>query len=68
VRGDPFEAKSLFDLALEQGGIFHLWGHGTELEKKNEWDKLERVLHYISNKEGVQYRTNREIIEGLNMK
>ena len=57
-------AKSLFDLALEQGGIFHLWGHGTELEEKNEWGKLESVLDYVSNKEGVKYMTNGEVIGG----
>lgn len=58
-------AKELFDLALERGGIYHLWGHASEFEKKNEWDKLERVFKYISNKEGVQYMTNWEILRGL---
>lgn len=58
-------AKLLFDLALEKGGIFHLWGHGSEFEAKNEWDKLEKVLRYISNKEGVKYATNGEVLEGL---
>jgi peptidoglycan/xylan/chitin deacetylase (PgdA/CDA1 family) len=57
-------AKELFDMALEKGGIYHLWGHGYEFEKKNEWDKLERVLEYISNRDGVEYMTNGEIIEG----
>jgi peptidoglycan/xylan/chitin deacetylase (PgdA/CDA1 family) len=51
-------AKELFDLALEKGGVYHLWGHASEFEKKNEWDKLERVFKYISNKKGVRYMTN----------
>ena len=56
-------AKELFDLALEKGGDYHLWGHASEIEKKDEWDKLERVFKYISNREGVKYMTNGEILE-----
>ena len=56
-------AKFLFDLALRKKGIYHLWGHGTDIDKRDEWDKLERVLRYISNKERVKYMTNGEIIE-----
>lgn len=54
-------AKSLFDLALEEGGIYHIYGHSAEFEENNTWDKLERVLDYISCKEGVQYTVNGEI-------
>lgn len=56
-------ATSLFDLALQKGGIYHIYGHSIEFESNNEWDKLERVLKHISSKEGVQYMTNGEIIE-----
>ena len=55
-------AKLLFDLALQKGGIYHLYGHSAELETNSGWDKLERVLHYISRREGVQYLTNGEIL------
>ena len=58
-------AKLLFDLALEKGGIYHLWGHGYEIEEKKEWGKLERVFEYISNRGGVRYLTNGEVIGGL---
>jgi len=54
-------AKLLFDLALEKGGVYHLWGHSWELERKNEWDKLERVLEYLSHRDGVRYMTNGQI-------
>jgi peptidoglycan/xylan/chitin deacetylase (PgdA/CDA1 family) len=54
-------SKFLFDLALEKGGIYHLWGHSWEIEKNKEWDKLERVLKYISNKNDVKYTTNSQI-------
>lgn len=56
-------AKLLFDLALEKGGVYHLWGHSWELERKNEWDKLERVLEYLSHRDGVRYMTNGEIFK-----
>jgi len=55
-------AKLLFDLALDRGGVFHMYGHSAELETKNEWNKLERVLKYFSNRKGVKYMTNGEVI------
>ena len=58
-------AKLLFDLALEKGGIYHLWGHAGEIEEKNDWDKLERVFKYVSNRDGVRYATNGKVLEGL---
>ena len=54
-------AKLLFDLALQKGGIYHLWGHSWEIEKNNEWAKLGRVLRYMSNKKDVYFMTNGEI-------
>ena len=56
-------ANELFDLALEKGGVYHLWGHGYEYEERTEWDKLECVLEYISNRDGVRYMTNGEVME-----
>jgi len=55
-------ARLLFDRALEKGGIYHIWGHSWEIERKHEWPKLERVLNYLSNREGVRYMTNGEAI------
>lgn len=52
----------LFDKTIENGGIFHLWGHSWEIEKNKDWKRLERVFKYISNKNGVDYITNSEII------
>lgn len=56
-------AKLLFDHFLNEGGIYHLWGHSWEIDKKNDWGRLERVLQYISGKHGIEYRTNGEILE-----
>ena len=61
-------AKQLFDFALKKGGVYHLWGHAWEFEKKNEWDKLERVLKYLSNREEVKYVPNGAVMERINEK
>jgi peptidoglycan-N-acetylglucosamine deacetylase len=55
-------AKAMFDEVYEKGGVFHIWGHSWEIEKLNEWDKLERVFQYIANRINVSYRTNKEIL------
>jgi peptidoglycan/xylan/chitin deacetylase (PgdA/CDA1 family) len=57
------KAKILFDLALEEGGIWHLWGHSWEIGDHNDWDKLERVLNYISHRPGVIYTSNGETLD-----
>jgi peptidoglycan/xylan/chitin deacetylase (PgdA/CDA1 family) len=31
-------------LAIDANGVFHLWGHSWEIEQRNLWDALERVL------------------------
>jgi len=54
-------AKFLFDHILQKGGIWHLWGHSWEIEKNNDWQKLEDVLSYVSNRPGVAYLENREV-------
>lgn len=54
-------AKLLFDLALQKGGIFHLWGHSWEIEKNNELLKLERVLRYISEPKDACYMSNGDV-------
>jgi hypothetical protein len=58
-------AKTLFDLAAEKGGVFHLWGHSWQIEENNDWDKLDRVLKYVSNRAGVLYISNGETIDML---
>jgi peptidoglycan-N-acetylglucosamine deacetylase len=44
-------AFELFDKALKkENSVFHLWGHGWEIAKFNQWEKLEKLLSYISKK------------------
>jgi peptidoglycan/xylan/chitin deacetylase (PgdA/CDA1 family) len=58
-------AKEMFDLRLETGGIYHLWGHSSEIQLNGEWEKLENVFKYVSSREGVSYLTNGECIQDL---
>ena len=58
-------AKLLFDLALKNGGVYHLWGHPAGYEERHQWAKLECTLDYISKKEGVRYLTNGEIFRSV---
>lgn len=55
---DEYEGKDwlitafeLFDKALKkENSFFHLWGHGYEIERYGQWDKLEQLFKYISKK------------------
>lgn len=54
-------ATALFDQTLEQGGVFHLWGHSWELRDHDDWERFERVLQHISARDGVHYVSNRDV-------
>lgn len=55
-------SKKTFDIALEKGEVFHLWGHSWEIEKYGMWDELEKLLQYISKKQSCEYVTNSELL------
>lgn len=56
-------AMAMFDKVVAEGGVFHLWGHSWEIDEYNDWEKIEHVFKYISQKEGVHYLPNRALIE-----
>ena len=45
-RWDRAAAESL-DFIINNGGIWHLWGHSWEIEANNDWGKLERIFRLI---------------------
>ena len=51
-------ALSMFRSVVEHGGVFHLWGHGWELEERRLWDELEGLVREISRHPNVSYLTN----------
>jgi peptidoglycan/xylan/chitin deacetylase (PgdA/CDA1 family) len=55
-------AKMLFDYTMKNGGLWVLWGHSWEIEKNGDWNKLENLLKYISNRTNVSYINNSDII------
>lgn len=56
-------AKVLFDSTLEEGGVFHLYGHSWEIDELGLWGDLAEVLDYVSNRDGVRYLRNGEVLD-----
>ena len=54
-------ATSAFDIALNKGQVFHLWGHSWEIEKYGMWEELSDFLKHISSRPDCRYLTNGEI-------
>jgi peptidoglycan/xylan/chitin deacetylase (PgdA/CDA1 family) len=51
-----------FELCLERGGVYHLWGHSWEVDARRDWARLQRVLEHISGRPGVAYVPNRNVL------
>lgn len=60
-RSWEYVAMDLFDLAVQNGSVFHLWGHSWEIETHNAWEKLERVFQHIARHPRASYVTNGEL-------
>jgi peptidoglycan-N-acetylglucosamine deacetylase len=56
-------AEIMFDSILAEGGVFHLYGHSWEIDELNLWDDLEKVLEYVSNRDGVRYLPNGDVLD-----
>jgi len=41
-------AKELFNIAKKKDGYYHIWGHGWEIEKFQQWQNLEILFKYIN--------------------
>jgi peptidoglycan-N-acetylglucosamine deacetylase len=57
--------KGLFDSVLENGGIWHLYGHSREIEELGLWNDLGEMLDYVCKREDVIYVPNCELIRFL---
>jgi len=44
---DKVAIKTL-DFVVDDGGVWHLWGHSWSIEDNNNWAKLERLLREVS--------------------
>lgn len=59
-------AKRTFDFVMENGGVWHLWGHSWETDKTNDWGRLQDVLEYVhreGTKNNAEFLTNGEIFD-----
>ncbi|MGI9072204.1 MAG: polysaccharide deacetylase family protein [Bryobacteraceae bacterium] len=54
--------KKLFNQVLVDGGIWHLYGHSWEIDDIGLWDALREMLDYVSNRQGVSYLTNGQLL------
>ena len=41
-------AIETLDFVVDNGGVWHLWGHSWEINNHNDWGRLEGVLRRIS--------------------
>ena len=57
--------KRLFDVVLQEGGIWHLYGHSWEIEKLDLWEDLQTMLDYVCGRPEVTYLSNGEVLELL---
>jgi len=62
----PALAGSLLRRAVEDGGVFHLWGHSWELEQTGQWRRLDEVLRILSEfARDAHHLTNGQICQQL---
>ncbi len=58
-------AKKSLDHVLENGGIWHLWGHSWEIDRYDNWTRLSNILEYAKvngRKYGAEFVTNGMLI------
>jgi peptidoglycan/xylan/chitin deacetylase (PgdA/CDA1 family) len=55
--------KKLFLEVMEQGGIWHLYGHSWEIEKFDLWDQLNDLLAFVSGRSDVIYASNSAVLD-----
>jgi peptidoglycan-N-acetylglucosamine deacetylase len=46
-------AFRLLERAVQQGGVFHLWGHSWEIEERQQWQALDDVLGLMADYRGT---------------
>jgi peptidoglycan/xylan/chitin deacetylase (PgdA/CDA1 family) len=57
--------KKLFHRVLENGGVWHLWGHSWEIDEMGLWDEMREMLAYVSGRDDVLYLNNGDMVQQL---
>lgn len=60
-------AKCFVEGKFEDLSLFYLWGHSYEFDLNNNWNAIEELCKYVSNKHDIWYATNIEIIDYLDV-
>jgi peptidoglycan/xylan/chitin deacetylase (PgdA/CDA1 family) len=55
--------KKLFDVVLQEGGLWHLYGHSWEIERLGLWGGLRELLDYICRRDRVSYIPNAALMQ-----
>jgi peptidoglycan/xylan/chitin deacetylase (PgdA/CDA1 family) len=55
--------KRLFDAVLEDGGVWHLYGHSWEIERLGLWGGLRELLEYVCRRDAVWYVPNCALLQ-----
>jgi peptidoglycan-N-acetylglucosamine deacetylase len=48
---------------LQEGGIWQLYGHSWLIEELRMWTDLHEMLDYVSNREGMTYVINAQLVQ-----
>jgi peptidoglycan/xylan/chitin deacetylase (PgdA/CDA1 family) len=59
--------KKLFDRVMEDGGVWHLWGHSWEIDQMGLWDEFREMLTYVSKRNDVLYLNNGDMARKLSV-
>jgi hypothetical protein len=58
-------ATRLFDSVLQDGGVWHVYGHSWEIDELGLWHDLGRILDYVCRRQGVTYVSNWGLLQYL---
>jgi peptidoglycan/xylan/chitin deacetylase (PgdA/CDA1 family) len=60
-------AISILQSARERGGVFHLWGHSSEIQESGQWESLEHVFSAMRDlRQDAICATNSELSDYVN--
>ena len=57
------EENATKDWRSTHGWLFYIWGHSYEYRTEEDWDRMEKLCAYLSNRDDVWYATNIEIYD-----
>jgi peptidoglycan-N-acetylglucosamine deacetylase len=55
-------AEALLQIASQQNGIWHLWGHSWEIERYEMWQELEAILQIAATFRDIKAVTNTQLV------